>query len=69
MVEINNSYDVIEFISSIKFELLSGIDPACQVQLHSLPDILLENVGFYWWISAWVLQLVPWWSHITCFRK
>ena len=66
MIELNNSSDVKEVLFSTTLELLAGTDPTCQVQLRSLPDILLHQTMFFLWPSAGFLQSVPGWTHIPC---
>ena len=51
-VDLHNSYDVIEFMLSVTFELLVDTDPTCQPQLRLLPDIQLVAVTVLWWPSV-----------------
>ena len=50
-VDLHNSYDVIEFMLSVTFELLVDTDPTCQSLLRLLPDIQLVAVAVLWWPS------------------
>ena len=69
MVELNNSYGVIEFILSVLFELLIDTNQIYQVQFRSLPKLFLQKFTLLWVPSAGVLQLVPWWAHISFFQQ
>ena len=51
-LNLHNSYDVIEFILSVTFELLVDTKPTFQSQLRLLPDIQLVAVTVFWWPSG-----------------
>ena len=47
MIDIHNRSDVKEVLFFTKLDLLVGTDPTCQVQLRSIPKILLHQTLFF----------------------
>ena len=64
MIELHNNTDVKEVLFSTTLGLISGTDPTCKLQLHSLPNMFLKHTAFFLCISAGILQSLPEWAHI-----
>ena len=68
-IYLHNSSDVLDSLISSTLVLLEVIDPNCQVQFLSLPDILLHHTAYFWCPFVGFLQSFPGWSHIPCVQK
>ena len=68
-IDLHNNTDVLYCLISSTLVLLAGINPTCQVQFCSLPNILLHYTASLWWPSAGFLQYLPGWENIMCVQK